>query len=230
MSKQFVNTLIFSDVHLGTELSRADILLDNLKKYEFKRLILLGDIFDDVDFKKLQDIHWELLKYISEIIKDKKIEILWLRGNHDHLLDKISSLFLGINIIEEYKWEVNNIKFFALHGHQFDTLFPKNKLVLSFVSFVYHSLRKLDTKNRVIITFIKKKSNMWRNISRKLADRSMEYATPENVNVVICGHSHDVYHKKNNQIEYFNTGCWVDKPSNFITISDSGEVETHYFY
>ena len=41
-----VDTLIVSDVHLGTDLSRPDALLAVLKSYTFRRLILLGDIFD----------------------------------------------------------------------------------------------------------------------------------------------------------------------------------------
>jgi len=48
-----VDTLIVSDVHLGSDLSRPDALLATLRQYTFQRLILLGDIFDDLN------VHWE---------------------------------------------------------------------------------------------------------------------------------------------------------------------------
>jgi len=46
------DTLILSDVHLGSELSRAREALDLLKSTSFRRLILLGDIFNDLKEKK----------------------------------------------------------------------------------------------------------------------------------------------------------------------------------
>lgn len=46
-------TLIVSDVHLGSAVSLAAALTHLLKNSTFKRLILLGDIFQDLDFSRL---------------------------------------------------------------------------------------------------------------------------------------------------------------------------------
>ncbi|MFN4917762.1 MAG: hypothetical protein ACK5HH_09960, partial [Ignavibacteria bacterium] len=43
-----VDTLIVSDIHLGSEVSRSKQLLDVIKQFQFKRLILNGDVFDDL--------------------------------------------------------------------------------------------------------------------------------------------------------------------------------------
>ena len=81
------HTLIISDIHLGSKVSRSTVLLDTLKQYTFERLILLGDIFEDLNFKRLKSAHWELLSYIRRLSNDKTgVEIIWIAGNHDALL------------------------------------------------------------------------------------------------------------------------------------------------
>ncbi len=61
------DTLILSDLHLGSEISRAAEALDLLRNSSFNRLILLGDIFCDLDFGRLKKEHWHFLS--SEIAK-----------------------------------------------------------------------------------------------------------------------------------------------------------------
>ncbi|MFN5876361.1 MAG: hypothetical protein ACK45E_08790, partial [Ignavibacteria bacterium] len=41
-----VDTLIVSDIHLGSDVSRAKPLVQLLRTHTFKRLILNGDVFD----------------------------------------------------------------------------------------------------------------------------------------------------------------------------------------
>ncbi|MGH8007679.1 MAG: hypothetical protein ACREQ3_11795, partial [Candidatus Binatia bacterium] len=62
-----VDTLLVSDVHLGSDLSRPPALLSILKQHAFKRLILLGDILDDLNLSRLQRHDWELLRYIRAL-------------------------------------------------------------------------------------------------------------------------------------------------------------------
>ena len=47
------NTLILSDLHLGAETSRARQATHVLQETRFERLILLGDIFADLNFARL---------------------------------------------------------------------------------------------------------------------------------------------------------------------------------
>jgi len=55
------DTLILSDLHLGSEMSRARDATRVLKENLFRRLILLGDIFSDLNFRRLTKEHWKLL-------------------------------------------------------------------------------------------------------------------------------------------------------------------------
>jgi metallophosphoesterase superfamily enzyme len=53
------NTLILSDLHLGADTSRAREATRVLKQSRFARLILLGDIFADLNFARLTKEHWK---------------------------------------------------------------------------------------------------------------------------------------------------------------------------
>src|SRR5579863_1170005 len=58
MDPPVYDTLILSDVHLGADTSRAREATCVLKENRFRRLILLGDIFADLNFRRLTKEHW----------------------------------------------------------------------------------------------------------------------------------------------------------------------------
>src|SRR5262245_51422886 len=113
-----VETLILSDLHLGSPLSRASEALELLKASRFRRLILLGDIFCDLDFRRLDRIHWEFLSYIRTLSNPKRrIEVVWVEGNHDHGLSKVMSHLVGVPVYQRYVWEYQGKRHLAIHGH-----------------------------------------------------------------------------------------------------------------
>src|SRR5246127_4095499 len=100
------DTVILSDLHLGSEVSRANAALRTLKAISFRRLILLGDIFCDLNFRRLKKEHWQFLGYIRKLSNPKRqIEVVWVEGNHDHGLSDVMSHLVGIRVYDEYVWE-----------------------------------------------------------------------------------------------------------------------------
>jgi len=84
MSFAGYDTLILSDLHLGSELSRARDARNLLENLSFKRLILLGDIFSDLNFRRLNKDHWKFLGCIRKLSNPKRgVEVVWVEGNHD---------------------------------------------------------------------------------------------------------------------------------------------------
>ncbi len=67
MSPAVYDTLILSDLHLGSEISRAEQATRMLRENRFRRLILLGDIFSDLNFGRLTKAHWKFLGYIRKL-------------------------------------------------------------------------------------------------------------------------------------------------------------------
>src|SRR5436305_14775547 len=81
----FADTIIISDLHLGSEVSRASEAMRMLKTASFNRLILLGDIFSDLNFRRLKKEHWRLLGYIRKLSNPKReIEVVWVEWNNEH--------------------------------------------------------------------------------------------------------------------------------------------------
>jgi metallophosphoesterase superfamily enzyme len=115
------DTLILSDLHLGADMSRARDALRVLQENRYRRLILLGDIFADLNFGRLKKEHWKFLGFIRKLSNPKrKVEVVWVEGNHDHGLAEIMSHLVGVRVYQEYQWEYQGVRHIAVHGHQFD--------------------------------------------------------------------------------------------------------------
>ncbi len=223
--RESVDTLIVSDIHLGSRVARPKAVRRLLERFEFKRLILLGDIFDDLNFTRLKKDHWNLLSQIRKLSNpERKIEVVWVEGNHDEGLAEIMSLMMGIKVYDEYCWETSGKKFLAIHGHQFDKFLTENVVISNVSSFVYDKVQRLDNESQSISRFIKRKSKGWLRLSNKVASEAMEYGRLKGADAVVCGHTHLSMSKESDDITYYNTGCWTDVPSTFIAIDNSGNV------
>jgi UDP-2,3-diacylglucosamine pyrophosphatase LpxH len=224
---QQVDTFIFSDLHLGSDVSRSKELLRVLQTYSFRRLILLGDIFDDLNFKRLRRDHWEMLSWLRKLSDpDRKVEIVWILGNHDLLLENVSR-FIGIEVRDKYSWEHNRKRFLAIHGHQFDRFLEENVVISEIATFLYLLAQKLDTKRHRFSRFLKRLSKKWLRLSHQVALRAARYGRAQGADYVFCGHTHRATFLQLEGVGYYNTGCWTDVPSHFITIDDANGIQLH---
>ncbi len=221
------HTLIISDFHLGSKVSRSKEVYNLLKSFQFRKLILLGDIFESLNFDRLNKNDWRLLSLISEFSKEKKIR--WIEGNHDIGLIKIFGAFTGAKIYKTYKWQYNNKKYLAIHGHQFDNFLVNNIFISFIANKIYNLVQLVDFKDKRISRYIKRKSKGWLRVSEKVAKRAILYARFRNVDYVFCGHTHKAMKMKRGNIRYYNSGCWADTPSACITL-DKGKIEIKKYF
>ncbi len=224
--KEKTDTLIISDIHLGSRVARPKAVKRILEMFDFSRLILLGDIFDDLNFTRLKKDHWNLLAMIRKLSNPGKgKEVVWVEGNHDEGLSEIVSLMMGVKVYDEYYWISGGKRFLAIHGHQFDKFLTENILISNVSSFVYDKVQRIDNQSQSISRFIKRKSKSWLRLSGKVANEAIEYGRLKDADVVICGHTHQTIAQEKDGVSYYNTGCWTDIPSTFITIDSEGCVE-----
>ena len=217
-----VNTVVFSDVHLGSPMSRAFDLLQTLKEYHFKKLVILGDMFEDLNFKYLTSTHWELLEHIGKISR-RGVEVVWIEGNHDGKFCEFISLLLGIGVHKEYIWEVGGRRFIGLHVHQFVSFLTNIKFIGRVFAMVYASLQR-TISSYFFDSLMNKFSDRWLRLTDQIAQKAIENAQRKKCDVAVCGHTHFVYNIKRGNVEYFNTGCWNNKPSYLLIIEDSGKA------
>jgi UDP-2,3-diacylglucosamine pyrophosphatase LpxH len=216
-----VNTVLFSDVHLGLPSSRAYELLNTLKEYRFKRLVIVGDMFDDLNFEFLRSTHWELLEHIGKVSR-RNVEVVWIEGNHDAKFYPFISHLIGIPVYKEYIWHTGGRKFMALHGHQFDSFITNDKFLGRFLGWIYTKVQRVISSHFFDFIFMKI-TDRWLRMTEQVADNAIMHARKKHCDVVVCGHTHFAHNINKNGVEYYNLGCWNNKPSHLLIIEDSGK-------
>jgi UDP-2,3-diacylglucosamine pyrophosphatase LpxH len=213
--KTKVDTLIISDIHLGFKFSRVAKLIAVLDGYRFKRLILNGDIFDDLNLTRLNSEHWEVLSLFRHL--SKYAEVVWVIGNHDGRADILSRL-IGVNVHNDYVWSAGKKKCLAIHGHQYDRFISQNPIISGLASVLFYFLKRFEGKNEIITDWIKKHNRSWLRLSDEVASGAIKYAKTRGANYVFCGHTHLARKLELSGIKYWNSGCWVESPSHLITL------------
>lgn len=214
--KQKIDTLIISDTHLGDTTTRSDEILDVLRKYDYQRLILNGDILNGLKFNRLNTKHWEVLSKLRKL--SATCEVVWVHGNHDASSEVLSNL-LGLKVYSYYQWKSNGLKFIAIHGHQFD-LFLINNYILSQIAYKAYDFLKKFRLGRSIAHYLKDNNQTWKRNSRVVAKKAIQLARFKGVDFIFCGHTHKMMEKKKKNVIYINTASWNEKPSGFVTIKD----------
>jgi UDP-2,3-diacylglucosamine pyrophosphatase LpxH len=221
MQTKSSDLLILSDLHLGSEISRASAALELLHSAKFDRLILLGDIFCDLNFRRLTKEHWQFLSYIRKLSNPKRnVEVVWVEGNHDHGLSNVMSHLVGIPVYQQYEWESAGIRNIAIHGHQFDNFTIKNHMVMKGVAnAIYLHIQKISTKGILIARFLDRLNTRWQRLTPKVANGAMAYAQSRGAARIFCGHTHQAITASDNGISYYNSGSWTSSPCTYVTVS-----------
>jgi UDP-2,3-diacylglucosamine pyrophosphatase LpxH len=229
MTTPCFDTVILSDLHLGSEVSRAKAALHTLKAMTFHRLILLGDIFCDLNFRRLKKEHWQFLSYIRKLSNPKRdVEVVWVEGNHDYGLSEVMSHLVGIEVYQEYEWHYRGIRHLAIHGHQFDRFLVNNRMLSGFFTACHERLQKVSFGQTRVVGFLERFDTVWLRLSSKVTAGALAYARVRNAKRIFCGHTHEALQANREGIEYFNTGSWTQSNATYITIDEEG-VKIHEY-
>ena len=223
------DTLILSDVHLGSEMSRAEDALALLRSVRFKRLILLGDIFHDLNFRRLTKQHWHFLSHIRKLSNPKrKVEVVWVEGNHDTGLSDLMSHLVGVPVYRQYVWEFDGKRHLAIHGHQFDRFVINNFLLSRLGEWIYLHLQRIDRRGKRFVRFLDRLNTRWLRLTTKVAHGAFSYAKQGKAERIFCGHTHVAMRQEQEGVTYFNSGSWIDATCTYITVCEEG-VHIHEY-
>ena len=230
MDSHVYDTLILSDLHLGADMSRAREAMRVLQQNRYRRLILNGDIFADLNFARLKKEHWKFLGFIRKLSNPKRnVEVVWVEGNHDHGLTQIMSHLVGVRAYHEYGWEYQGLRHIAVHGHQFDSFGVNNvRFNYLFGTLLYLQLQKWDTKSKMLTRFLDRLNTRWLRLSTKVAGGALAHARHHQAARIFCGHTHAALHRHEDGIDYYNSGSWIDDHPKYITVGEEG-VQIHEY-
>ena len=223
------DAVVISDIHLGSANCQAKALVRFLEEIRrgplaTRRLVLNGDVFDSIDFRRLKKHHWNVLSELRKL--SDEVEITWLNGNHDGPADIVSHL-LGVEVSEELVVESGGRRVLFLHGHRFDEFISRYPLFTRFADKCYQLLQWLDRTHR-FAKMAKRRSKSFLRNTEKIEAGALRYAERIGCDAVCCGHTHLPRASEGGPVEYFNSGSWTEKPCHFLTLKD-GAVEVHAY-
>lgn len=184
-----------------------------------RRLIINGDLFDDWDFRKLKKSHWKVLSHIRKVAGIA--DVVWIRGNHDGPAEVISHL-IGVEFLEEYEMKSGQKKILFLHGDIFDSFIAKRPILTKMADNFYRMVQGLD-RSLYLAKLLKRGSKTFLRCSEQIRDRARLYASRRGFDAVVCSHVHMEIEDKSGPVEYYNTGCWTEVPSCYLTVCQ-GEI------
>lgn len=216
--------IIMSDLHLGMNDSKPKEILNFLSRIQTDTLILNGDIID-IDAlnrgAKWKNKHTKVLLKILEM--SKKTKVVYVRGNHDDVIKNFfNAKIAGVEFTNEYEIQLeDNKKYLVLHGDQLENFEGKLKILYHIGSIMYDALLTLNNYYNIIRAKLNlpyhslskaAKTNVKKIMSFifKFETKAIELAEKRNFDGIICGHIHTPIIKKISNIEYLNSGDWVE--------------------
>src|SRR5262245_13289312 len=135
--------LVISDLHLGSEVCQARLLEEFLEWAvdQTRVLVINGDIFDDLNFKRLTKRHFACLKIIRRNSDRDDFCLIWIRGNHDGPAGIISHI-VGVEILDVYVFRNGLVDLLILHGDQFDTFTTNNPWFTEIACGIFYYIQK----------------------------------------------------------------------------------------
>lgn len=238
-----VNTIIISDIHLGTKYSKAKECLKFLNNYQFNNLFLNGDIVDGWALSRGSKWNKSHTKFIRKILKysQQNINVIWVKGNHDEFLNNLLNINLGgIKIVKDYNYKsITNNNYWITHGDVFDVFIKKYGWLAKigsigydlalWINEHYNKWRKLRGKEYFSLSkLIKNKVKSAASFIGDFENTLTKLAVTKKYDGVICGHIHHPENKIINNIHYLNSGDWVENNTAIIEHLN-GEFEIVYY-
>ncbi|MFD2255066.1 glycosyltransferase [Luteolibacter algae] len=233
-------TVFLSDIHLGTPDSKAAEVVDFLKQIRCEKLVLNGDIVDGWALQrgsKWMPRHSRVIRKILKMTERDRTEVVYLRGNHDDILERFLPLAFGkIRFTKEHiHTAANKQRYLVVHGDGFDSVSTNHKWLASLGAVGYDTLLKVNryyNKWRAwqgkeyfsLSKSVKARVKSAVSFVDKYEELLQELAIHKNCDGIICGHIHTPEDKQVGEVHYLNSGDWVESLTAIVEHHD-GRME-----
>lgn len=237
-------TIVLSDIHLGSNGSKAKEVTNFLKQNSCEKLILNGDIIDGWQLKKYgtwKKKHTAFFRTVLKMMEKKNTKVIYLRGNHDDFLDQVIPFFIGPNfqLRRDYILSSGSKRYFVTHGDIFDSITTNMKWLAHLGDIGYMFLLWLNKSYNAYRSWrglpyyslsqtIKQKVKLAVNYVSDFEEKLAELARSRNCDGIICGHIHQPAIREVNGIKYLNSGDWVETMSALVE-DHNGEWALVYY-
>ena len=218
--------IIVSDIHLGTEDSKAVEFLRFLETHHTDILIINGDFVDGWALSR--GVRWRAkhTKVISKVLDiSRKIPVVWIRGNHDEFLRPMIPYGFSFGLVEIHN-QIEHIgadgkHYLVTHGDLFDGITRLAPWIAFLGDKAYDAVLSLNSKYNWIrrrlgfgyfslSKFLKHKVKKAVDFMFKFEQNLAGYCKKRGYDGVICGHIHHAEIKEIDGVAYMNDGDWVE--------------------
>ena len=218
-------TIFISDVHLGMPDSKAAQASHFLRNCLCDKLVLNGDIIDAWHLSRLggwNKSHTNFLRTVLRKMEKENTQIIYLRGNHDDILDRFIPIqFDRFTITDDHVHNTSKGDYLVVHGDGFDAVTSNHawlaKLgglgynVLLRLNRIYNGYRRLRGKEAFSFSaWIKHKVKSAVSAVGKYEEQLQNLARQRDCIGIICGHIHRADNKIVGDTHYLNSGDWVE--------------------
>jgi UDP-2,3-diacylglucosamine pyrophosphatase LpxH len=234
--RKYYETIVLSDIHLGSEHSRTGEVTEFLSQVDCNRLILNGDIIDGWQLKKTgkhwKQTHTDFFKVLMKMMEKKGTEIIYVRGNHDDFLDKLAPFhFSTISIVKDYILESHGRRYLVIHGDIFDTITTNMRWLAMLGDIGYTFLlwvnkkynRRRERQGKEYFSLSKQVKNKVKSAVSYISSFEKELVDMvrlRKLDGVICGHIHQAANRWYDGIHYMNSGDWVESMTALVEDED----------
>lgn len=218
-------TLFLSDVHLGTKGCQADMLLAFLARHSADTIYLVGDIVDAWRLRRgwfwpqsHNDVVQELLSRAHDGAR-----IFYIPGNHDEVMRSyLGTHFGGVEVVQTADHiTADGRRLLVTHGDQFDSIVVNAKWLAHVGDRAYGFALWLNTwVNRIkrlwggqywsLSNWAKQQVKKAVNFISEYESVLAEEARRKGYDGVVCGHIHRACIRRIGDLDYVNTGDWVE--------------------
>jgi UDP-2,3-diacylglucosamine pyrophosphatase LpxH len=215
-------SIFLSDMHLGTRLSRADLILDFLGTHDAETVYLVGDIVDNWYplSSNWKPAHHQVLQRLFDLPRTGT-RVVYVPGNHDDFFrNYVGTSFGGIEIERDVVHQAaDGRRYLVTHGDICDIFSLRAPLLARAGSFIERIAMGVDVAQRHVLR--KFGQPEWFGIERAISrtnaairkhdhfeERLTHLAQSGGYDGIICGHFHQPALHDGFGISYANCGDW----------------------
>jgi UDP-2,3-diacylglucosamine pyrophosphatase LpxH len=238
-TKLRARTVFISDVHLGMPDCKAAQVSHFIRHVQCDQLIMNGDIIDAWYLKSSggwNKSHTNFLRTVLKKMEKENTQILYLRGNHDDILDRFIPIQLdNFLITDEHIHHTKRGDYLVVHGDGFDHVTTNHPWIAHLGGIGYNILLRVNRiynwyrhargkENFSLSRWVKLKVKSAVSFVGKYEEQLQELARARDCKGIICGHIHSPANKMVGDTHYLNSGDWVESMTAILEY-DNGDFE-----
>lgn len=216
-----MRTLIIGDTHLGSPLCRTSLLIKLLSDVPCDRLVLNGDIFDDLNLRRFNKNHWKVLAMIRDLVETR--EVIWIRGNHDGPSGFLGQL-LGVRVRSDYSFPYQDGLVYVSHGDEFDDFQNSVKGLRNLRERFYGFAIWFDVPRKTAIQWAQRSTKVFARAREKVKRKAVQKAQKMGARWVVVGHTHHREQEDVQGITYLNPSSWLTANPSYVLFDEAGNA------